>query len=407
MRKIKKPLILLVLFGSIISFFLYSCNDDFDFDKFVETEFFETDNPSEDFYIDGVVAVPVLDTRLTLSNLIPKSDSSLWAEVDENSLVHLRSYYKDFVVLKLSDIYPNITSQGTNIPISSEALQTDTAKLKVYDHALSGHLFFKNPSFTFKFTNEIPILTYFKLDTITFHNIANTEDSVSHTDHNNYTINAPVAQGTTAETDIIVDKTVIPEFPEIFSPIPKYVSYYLTVGNLVEQSLPWDMTGDETLKIDVDIDLPLDARLEDFELGDTVPFDLVENYDFVQSVELRIEIDNGFPVEALSQITFMDSAKTFTEDLFAERWHFEAGDVNSSGEVISSNVSRISVTIDQEQFKRLKDNKVDKFVYSSILNSNDAQQGQYIKIFSYYQMGVKIGVKAEYEIELADTAQIQ
>lgn len=401
MKSNTKALIILML---ITSFFYYSC------DEFVKEEFYETQNLSDSMWIDGTIAVPILDTKLALENLIPKTDSSLWAEVDENQLVHLRSYFKDLVVLQGSNIYDEFPySEGTVIEKDSFVVQTDTSKVKVYDQALSGHLFFNNPKFTFKFKNEIPIVTYFRLDTITFLNIAGQMDSISHTSHTNYNISAPTSQGNIAETEIVIDKSVIPEFPEIFSPIPKKVAFCITVGNPTNQTVPWDLTGEEKISLDVDIDLPLDARLDEFVLGDTIPFDMGgDNYEFVESVELRIQIENGFPFEALSQLTFVDSLSTFTENVFEDGgWIFAAGEIDSEGKVIAPTLSRLTVIVNQEKFKRLKDNEVKYLVYTSNLNTEDADLGQYIKIYSYYQMGVKIGLKADYGFNLGDTTLVE
>lgn len=409
MKNIQKKLLFLLIFITATSVFLNSCQNfkDFDINQFTESEFYEINNVSDSMWVNGSFAAPILDTRLTLGTLIPKTDSSLWAEVDNDDLVHLRSYFKNLLVATGSQIFSDLpATEGTVINSGIFSFQTDTSKLKVYEQALSGHLFFNNPKVTFKFTNQIPIVTFFKLDTLTFHYIAGVPDSVTHTSNTNYVIQAPTVFGGSSKTNVVIDKTVIPELPQIFSPIPKFISFYVTVGSTSAQALPFDVNGNETISMDVDIDLPLDARLWDFTMGDTIPFDLSgDTYKEVTSIELRLELDNGFPFDALSQLTFTDSLNVFEENLFeGSGWLLDNAEINNTGIVTSSKISRVAIIITQEQLQRLRDNKVTRLVYKSNLNTVDSNDPtSFIKIFSYYQLGVKIGVKADYGFNLLDS----
>jgi len=400
MKKNKKSIIFVLAFFSLTTFFLNSCRNftELDPDTFFQTEFYEIDNLSDSIWINGSLAAPILDTKFTLATLLPKLDSSLWVEVDDDDLIHLRSYFKNIVTVTGSQVYTNMPSpSGTVISAATYQLQSDTSKLKIYSGALSGHLFFNNPKFTFKFTNEIPILSFFKLDTITFHELAGTSDSVTHTSNTNYEILAPTVAGTNAKSNIIIDKTVIPQFPVIFSPIPKYVSFCVTVGSEQDQTIPYDLTGDEKISMDVDIDLPLDAKLVDFAMGDTIPFDFTGGaYKQAKSVELRLELDNGFPFQLLTQLTFTDSLNVFEEYMFPQPgWNLASGSINPSGIVTSSTKSRVVITINQELLTRLRDNNVKYLVVKSIANMVGPTD-EFVKIFSYYTIGVKIGVKLDF-----------
>jgi hypothetical protein len=409
MRNIKKTVILLFFLISIASILFNSCRKfrEFDPEEFVSNEFYELDtaNISDSMWVNGSFAAPILNTKLMLSTFIPKTDSTLWIEVDNDDLIHLRSYFKNLLVVTGSQIFNGFpANSGTMIPGATFVFKTDTSQLKVYDQALSGHLFFNDPKITFKFTNQIPIVTFFRLDTITFHHISGDPNAVTHTGHTDYPILAPTVLGTNAKSDIVIDKTVIPQLPEVFSPIPKFISFQVTVGSLINQILPFSVTGSETISMDVDIDLPLDARLVDFTMGDTIPFEMIsDTMNQVTSAELRLEIENGFPFDAITQLTFTDSLNTFEEHLFEQPgWVLKAGAINSSGIVSVPTISRLSVILTQEQLQRLRDNNVTKIVYKSNLNTVNSSLGQFIRIYSYYQLGVKIGIKADYNFNLFD-----
>lgn len=404
MKKIRKPIILILLLFSLASISLNSCRDLADIYKDInpfEGEFYEIDNLSDSMWISGSLAAPILNTKLSLIQLLPDStDNTLWVEVDNQDLIHLRSYFDSLVVITASQIYSELPAvNGTNIPAGTYQVQSDTSKLKIYSKALAGHLFFNDPKFTFKFVNEIPIVSFFRLDTITFHEVAGTQDSVTHTSHTNYEIARATAQGVGAKSQVVIDKTVIPQFPEIFSPIPKYVSFCITVGSELDQVLPWDMSGDEEIVLDVDIDLPLDARLYDFVLGDTVPFDLTTNtYKQVDSLELRLEIDNGFPFKLETKITFMDSLNTYYEVYQFDGnnyWLIAAANTDAvTGQVTSSVISRGVILLDQITIQRFIDKKISRFTFNSTINTTN--QPEHVKIFSNYAIGLKVGVKLNF-----------
>ena len=62
----------------VIILFSNSCRKNFSLAEF--------DNLSTDsLHFEGSFAAPIVDTKLTLINFLPKKDSSLWAEVDENN----------------------------------------------------------------------------------------------------------------------------------------------------------------------------------------------------------------------------------------------------------------------------------------------------------------------------------
>jgi hypothetical protein len=166
-----------------------SCRKNFNLNEF---ENLRTDTLN----IEGSFAAPLINTELSLENFIPPNDSTLWLEIDDNHLIHLRMYINDLVTLQMNQIFdmvPYPAGSGFPIPADSTALQSDTSKLKVYTKFVDGKLFFKNPSITFRIDNAIPVITYFKMDTVTFHNADGL--AISHTSDKDYVIDAPTISG--------------------------------------------------------------------------------------------------------------------------------------------------------------------------------------------------------------------
>lgn len=391
-------------------FLLNACSDKKPFDEFITEQFPEMNNMSDDISIDGELAVPILNSYFTLQNFIPSLDSTLWAEVDDNNLVHLRMYFKNIVTMTAEEIYgfPIISP----IQPDSNSISSDTSKLKIYENALSGHLFFNDPRFTFIIKNEIPIVTFFKLDTLRL--ISPAFDSTFVRDDKKYYINAPTQPFTSERTEIHIDKTEIPDFEEFFSPIPKFASFYVTVGSDEVQMLPVTfpaVTGNEKLTLDVDVNLPLDVRLEDLILGDTVNFSIDTNIEQIDTVKIKLILDNDFPFDGLTQVSFADTNNhggidDIIMNLFKDDgWHFESSITGPNGQTTSSVRSSITITLTQEQIKLLSIHHASKVIVTSTLNSYQSSTGQDVKIFGWYQLGIKLGIKVSVSGNTGDVPQ--
>jgi len=402
----------LIILGILLS--ISSCRKEFTLDEFDKLK-------NDELQFEGSFAIPIVNTELTLGNFIPANDSSLWAEIDENNLIHLRMYYEDLILFRMDEIYSDISplsypvNSGATIPAHTHSVPTDTSKMKVYDKMLAGRLYFDNPSITFFIENEIPIVTFFKMDTLTFHNYDTL--AISHTDHTEYSIPAPSIENTHADTTIIIDTVAIPELAEVFSPVPRFVSFYMSAGSHNDQTLPFGVTGEEELSVDVDIDLPLDARLDTIVMADTINFDLsTDFYDQIKAITLKIKFDNGFPIDGYSQIYFVDSTdqggignyvdSVFTDishdDITEDGWHLSPAVTDAQGIVTFSTESDIYIYIDQERFNFLKESHVSKIVITGKLNSYNSHTGLYVKILGDYKMGVQIAAKADFEASSGD-----
>lgn len=401
-NQIKQIISAALLFVLVIS--INSCRKDFSLE--------EIDNITTDsLYFEGSFAAPLIKSELTLLDFIPANDSSLWAEVDENDLVHLKMYYKDMFTPTMKEIYPALiypAPAGFPVPADTFAIKTDTSKMKVYDKILTGKLYFKNPSITFHIDNYIPIVTFFKMDTLTFHQTDGT--ALSHISYNEFTIDAPTVAGTSVHTDIVIDTTEVPILDDAFAPIPKFISFYLSSGSHTVQNLPFGVTGNEQMKVDVEIDLPLEARLDTIVMSDTLDFTIF-NDERITSATLKIKFNNGFPVDGVSQIYFVDTTATgqagniidsvFTDtnhiNITNEGWHLQSAETDAQGIVTITHESDILINMDQVRIQNLIQRHASKMIIIGKLNTYNSAAGQFVKILGSYTMGVQIAVKADFE----------
>ena len=372
----------------------------------------EFNNLSDSLSVEGAIAAPLIDTELSLFNFVPEGDSSLWMAFDDEGLVHARMYYNEIVNIQMRQIYglPFPLPGGIHIPADSLKIETDTSKMKVYSKMLTGHLYFDDPKIKFIFRNEIPVVTYYRLDTLLMYDDDNNE--LSHTEDTKYTINAPTVPGGMVKDSIIIDKNRIPELPDVFSPIPKFVSFKITIGHENDQTLTYPVTGNEKLTMDVDIDLPLEVKLEDLVMSDTLNFIDIESdtYKNIDTLVLKVEFDNGYPFEAVSQIYITDTTDTgeigyridslFSDtsypDIDENGWTFQSAETDASGFVTAngSQKSMISITLNKDRLEKMKNEHASKMVIMTNLNSYNIDQNLDVRIMSYYTLGLKIAVRA-------------
>ncbi len=400
MKRLKFITLIVTLVVGILS--MVSCKKDFN--EFFNEQFPEVNNTSDNIFIKGEVAVPVINTKLTLRNFVPDLDSSLWAEIDNNDLVHLRMYFRNVESVTSAELYG--FPIPTTVPPDSIQINTDTNKLKVYEHALSGHLFFNDPRFTFIIKNEIPVVTFVRFDTIRLHDY--TGKVLDFRDEKKHYINAPSHPGEVDTTSILIDKNAIPDFEQFFSPVPKYVSFSVSTGNDQTQTIPASyyggtLKGKEKISLDVDIDLPLDAHLVDLVMGDTTNFSLPDtNINQIKSITIKLILDNEFPVGGVAQLSFADTNDNGgIDDIImnvfdGDGWEFKQSITDPNGVTTSSVRSMIVKTITQKQLDTLRMYHASKIIFTSNLNSYQSHTGQDVKIFGRYQLGVKLGVKIDY-----------
>ena len=199
-------------------FFSNSCRKNFSID--------EINNLNNDsLNLAGSFAGSIIDSRLTLIDFIPDSDSSFWIEVDADELLHIRIFVDNYMTISMNEIFsiPYPAFAPLPVPAESKSFPGDTMNLRINEKMLAGHLYFKEPTITFKFENQIPLTTFFRLDNLYLYDKDTLE--IGNASHTPETILAPTVYGATEYTDVLITTAEIPLLSDIFSPIPKFYSY--------------------------------------------------------------------------------------------------------------------------------------------------------------------------------------
>ena len=170
------------------------------------------------------------------------------------------------------------------------------------------------------------------------------------------------------------------------------------LGNLGNPNFISPGTG---LNIGFEMDLPLHLRIENAEMRDTLSLnfnDLNSSYtsetnDFIESVVLHFNIENGFPFDAHVKVFMVDSVSNVILDSL-ELNLLEAASVNEVGQVESPKLYHLEVVLDQNQIQALINANQ---AVVSISMSTFEYETTAVKLYTDYQFILGIGILANLE----------
>lgn len=151
-------------------------------------------------------------------------------------------------------------------------------------------------------------------------------------------------------------------------------------------------------EVDIEAELPLFGSASGFKLQDTVDFDLGDDIDEVEWVILKVYTSNGFPLDVSMQIYFADSLGNKLDSLLTS-----IDQIISSGivgpapsyKVITPTEKHLSIQINQQKMDNLL--KAEKLIILANLSTTNNGVDK-VKIYSDYEIDVKLGVQAKGKI---------
>lgn len=165
----------------------------------------------------------------------------------------------------------------------------------------------------------------------------------------------------------------------------------------------------DTSKMDITLDLtvPIYGRIEGFNIIDTteITADLAELFQQVISASLRTNVDNGFPLEAEVKFYITDENYVVLDSLnTADNNDVIVGAAivdPASGDVVTNTVRQADL-IASENAIMLMQNEGYHLILSATLNT--ANSGNNVKIYSSYEMDIKLGLLGELSVDLGDSS---
>jgi len=149
--------------------------------------------------------------------------------------------------------------------------------------------------------------------------------------------------------------------------------------------------------VDAELELPLEGYAYGFTFSDTIPFtfsETIENIENIESLMIRINVDNGFPVELLSQVIFLDSNNVTLFDLMdAPENVIESALIDANGRVNQNTLKITDININETKIEQISEARY--IVVNAVSQSLDGNNGTVVEFYDDYKLNVKIGMQVQ------------
>jgi hypothetical protein len=274
-------------------------------------------------------------------------------------------------------------------------IDNDSILIKIFENSTSGFFQLVDPKVRFTVQNSFG----FPIEI----NLANLEsiDINSGTTYpltgypNPLNVIAPSVMGQSATTVLELNTTNTTNINTLITPTPRYFYFEATgtsnpAGNIGANFI----TDTSTFVVDAELELPLEGYAYGFTFTDTIAFAFSENTENIESLMIRLNIDNGFPVELLSQVTLLDSNNVVLFDLLAAPENvIESGLIDANGRVIQNTIKITDFILDDIEIGQMAE--VNSIVVSAVAQSLDGTNGTVVKFYDDYTLDVKVGMQVQ------------
>lgn len=294
------------------------------------------------------------------------------------------SILSNFSNLNVRQAFGNFGQRPLNINV-------DSSKIGLFNNQTNGNLFFDDPTVKFIISNSygMPIDAHIN----SLFAILNNGSTIGITGYPDpIPISVPLAIGQTVETSFELNQTNSNE-KVVLNQQPRYISYNAIANTNVPSGTYNFLEDSSQFKVDVEVTLPLKGYTQAFTLQDTTPFTL-ENIKEVQSAVFRINVINGFPANALTQVYFTDSTYTYIDSMLTNPSSLivESGQLDNNGKVIAPVHKRRDEPFSRSRLENIFNAKY--LIIRSVIDSKDAPS-THVQVYSDYKIDVRIGVRAQ------------
>ena len=327
----------------------------------------------------GIPGVLTINYSITYNN-----STSLSAVTGHQSAVHL-----DFNAIHFKSIYGNFGQQAIT-------LFEDSALITLFSNFQNGTLYFDDPSLTFTLKNSFGMPIDAHVSSLTAINRLGQSFPITGAIPDPLPIGFPSVAGQSAISSFTLDKNNS-NVRSIISQCPKYITYSLNATSNAPNPAYNFLLDTSEFRADIKIELPMRGYASGFTIQDTVDFRLDKINDLKNAI-FRINIDNGFPANAYTQIYFTDAGFNILDSMILDPSHtlIESAQVNSAGKVIASTHKMLDEPFPSARLDHLYQTK--KMLIRSLINTADFQTGRIIEIYDDYKIDVKVGVRADFNI---------
>lgn len=273
-----------------------------------------------------------------------------------------------------------------------------TVPVDIFTNANMGDVVFENPSIDFAITNSFGTPIDVIIDQ--FYAVGLDDEIINVTGTG---IDTPwrVNYPSEPEMDAVVTyKTINNQNSNLFQiaqQSPKEVFYDvngLTNPDGVVQALNW-VKHDSNMTIDIDFNLPLWGRIENYSMQDTLEIGIDTIPEEIEWLEAKLILSNGFPVDIDINLLLMDENNNVIDTLFQDYDLLVAGAIvnPSTGLVTEPTSSQIIEFVDEATIQNLLSTQ--KVIVDARLKTQGSEDGTSVKILDSYELGIDLGIRAK------------
>jgi hypothetical protein len=368
----------------------------------------------------------------SLSRTIPINYTGM-SPITHTETIDISNYLGDFTrnntTVNELDVNTTVTINGTGGPVNgSENVQlnvqfsgtqfrnangyfgqqsvgfdNDTILLRIFENDPDGYFELIDPRVRFTVENSFgfPIqLNFQNLKTI---DISNGNEFPISGFPSTLNISAPSMAGQVATAVLELNNGNTTNLITVITPTPKYFFFEATGisnpgGNTGSLNF---ITDTSYFRVNAEVELPLEGLAYGFGVSDTSEFSFSENLDNIESLMFRINVNNGFPVELLAQVTLLDSNYLPLFSLLdAPQRVVESATINTTTGRVTSPTRKITdITLNEQQLQLLPSARhVHLYGLSNSLNGTS---GQIVKIYDDYVIDLKLGMQVQGKFKVA------
>ncbi|WP_107039786.1 hypothetical protein [Brumimicrobium mesophilum] len=277
----------------------------------------------------------------------------------------------------------------------------DSVLLKIFENSNNGYFEIVNPKINFYAENSFgfPIRVNFAdLKTV---DVENGNEYPLTGFPSFFDITRPASMGQSSISMLELNTSNTGNLSNIISSVPKYFVYQGSVlSNPNGSTTPLNFITDQSqLNIRTEVEMPLEGSAYGFEFKDTLEFEFEEDLTQLESVMFRLNVDNGFPVDLKSQITFLDEnyAPLFTAFNTPESVVLSAS-VDNTGKVNERAQKITDINLNEQEIQQMQNVKY--ILFNAVSQTYNGLSGQLVKFYDHYNLDFRLGIQVQGKIEL-------
>jgi hypothetical protein len=285
----------------------------------------------------------------------------------------------------------------------SVGIDNDTILLRIFENEPDGYFELIDPRVRFTVENSFgfPIqLNFQDLKTI---DISNGNEFPMTGFPGTLSVNAPAMAGEVATAVLELNNGNTTNLITIITPTPKYFYFEASgtsnpAGNTGALNF---ITDTSYFRVNAEVELPLEGFAYGFGVADTSEFSFTENLENIESLMFRINVNNGFPVQLLAQVTFLDTNYVPLFSLLdAPQQVVESASINTATGRVTTPTRKITdIILNEQQLQLLPDAK--HVIVYGLSQSIDGTNGQVVKIYDDYIIDLKLGMQVQGKFNIA------